>query len=411
MLRRFLYLAALGLLLPASTMAAVTITVFDVGQGDATLVESSSGMTLLFDAGPSASIANSKILPYLASKGITSLDYIVSSHYHADHIGGTVTVYNQMGAAHGVWDRGWSYTTATYSTYAATVAADRQALTQFKVLDLGAGVTATVLALNGNGVLSPPFNNSSRENEYSVALLIEAGDFDFFQGGDLPGTNSGGYVNIETSVAQTMLALGKADIEVYRVNHHGSYSSSNTYFLNTTTPEVAIISCGLNNDYGHPHEEPVVRMQQRGIHMYMTTAGGGYTLPPEYMTIANGNIVIQTTGYGTYTVNGDLWEMDEPAVSVLDVPAAFTLLGNHPNPFNPATVITFRSARGGSGQLLVYDLAGRRQWHAGFTAPAGDHQITWQARDLDGRMLPAGVYLYQVIMPEGRASGRMVLAK
>lgn len=411
MFHRFMPLALLGLFIPAACLAGVTITVLNVGQGDCTLVESTSGMTLLFDAGPSTQVANNVILPYLASKDIASLDYIVTSHYHADHIGGTVAVYNQKGAAEGVWDRGWSYTTQTYNNYAAAVAADRQTLSQFQVLDLGDGVTATVLALNGNGVLSSPFNNSDLENEYSVCLLIECGDFDFFQGGDLTGVTNSSYVNIETSVAQTMSALGKADIEVYRVNHHGSYSSSNTYFLNTTTPEVAIISVGDDNTYGHPHLEPLQRMQQRNIHVYMTTAGNGATLPPEDMTIVNGHIVIQTTGQGTYTVNGDLWEMDEGMSAAEDLPLAFALLGNHPNPFNPATVITFYSAHGGPGTLEIFDLTGRRHWHTGFTAPAGNHRLAWQARDLSGQPLPSGVYLYRVTMVEGQDSGRMVLAK
>jgi competence protein ComEC len=283
------------------------ITVFDVGQGDATLIRSPGGMTLLFDAGPSGS--HGIILSYLDNAGIDSLDYIVTSHYHADHVGAAAAVYNAKGARHGVWDRGWSYTTSTYDTYAATVSADRQTLTQGQILDVGQGVTATVLALNGNGVLDPPFHDSSRENEYSVALLIEYGDFSFFQAGDLPGITNSANRDIETSVAQTMVAMGRADVDVYRASHHGSYTSSNAFFLNTTTPGVAIIACGADNPYGHPHQEPVVRMQERNIHIYMTTEGAGHSLPPEDMTIVGGHIVIETTGYETYTVNGDIWDV------------------------------------------------------------------------------------------------------
>ncbi|MDY0109541.1 MAG: MBL fold metallo-hydrolase [Candidatus Krumholzibacteria bacterium] len=410
LMRSLTCLALATLLLPAVAPAGVTITVLDVGQGDATLVRSTSGTTLLFDAGPSGS--HTAILSYLASQGITALDYIVSSHYHADHIGGTVAVYQQTGATSGVWDRGWSYTTATYQNYAAAVAADRQTLTAGQVLDLGAGVTATVLALNGNGVLSPPFSNANRENEYSVALLIECGSFDYFQAGDITGVNDGSYVDIETSVAQTMSALGKANLEIYKVNHHGSYSSSNAYFLNTTTPEVAIISCGVDNSYGHPHAETLTRLQQRDIFVYMTTAGGGATLPPSEMTIVGGHVVIETTGYLTYTVNGDLWEMDEQGTGAWDsMPVLFALHGNHPNPFNPATVISFTSLRGGDGRLEIYDLAGRRQSSSTFSAPAGPYELTWHARDAAGRALPAGVYLYQIVLPDGRDTGRMVLAK
>jgi beta-lactamase superfamily II metal-dependent hydrolase len=364
---------------------------------------------LLYDAGPNGS-AQGVILPYLSSRNITSLDYIVTSHYHADHIGGVSGVYSQTGATNGVWDRGWSYSSQTYTTYSSAIWNNRYTLTQFQEIDLGDGVMATVMALNGNGVLDPPYNVSGDENDYSVVLLIEAGAFSFFIGGDLPGGGLGSR-NIETSVANVLVSLGKADVDVYRVNHHGSNSSSWTYFLNTLAPETAIISCGADNPYGHPHEGPVTRMDQRNIQMYMTTIGGSSFTLPEDLTVVGDNIIIETSGYDFYTVDGDIWELPSDVSSTEDFPSAFALLGNYPNPFNPATVITFTSAQGGPGQITVFDLSGSRHWQTSFTAPPGTYQITWQARDQMGRMLPAGVYLYQVIMPDGRDSGKMVLTK
>jgi len=406
-----LALAAILVLLPAGALAGVTITVLDVGQGDATLVRSTAGGTLLFDGGPNGR-GNDVVLPYLASQGITSLDYIVASHYHADHIGGLDEVYAQTGAQGGVWDRGWSYTTATYGSYATAVAADRQTLIPGQVFDLGDGVTVTCLALNGNGQLASPHDDSSLENEYCVALLVECGDFDYFQAGDLIGTDDAGHEDIETSVAQTLVALGKADLEVYKVNHHGSYTSSNAFFLNAVTPEVAVISVGLDNSYGHPHQEPMQRLQDRDVFVYLTTAGGGWVLPPEDQTVVGGHVEIVTDGSGTYTVDGDVWEMDEGGATVApSVPGAFVLLGNHPNPFNPATSIALRSERGGRGVLEVFDLAGRRHWTESFTAPAGRHALRWQGRDDRGRALPSGVYVYRVTLPDGAGSGRMVLAR
>jgi beta-lactamase superfamily II metal-dependent hydrolase len=403
-------LVALLLALPALASAAVTITVFDVGQGDATLVRSSAGGTLLFDGGPNGRGID-VIIPYLVAEGITSLDHIVASHYHADHIGGIDEVYERTGVTGGVWDRGWSYTTLTYSDYASTVAADRGTLVDGQVFDLGAGVTVTCIALNGNGQTSPPHTDGSLENEYCVALLVECGDFDYFQAGDLIGTDDGGHVDIETSIAQALQGLGKADLEVYKVNHHGSYTSSNAFFLNATTPEVAVISVGATNSYGHPHEEPMLRLQNRDIFVYQTTPGNGYVLPPQDMTVVGGNIEIVTDGIGTYTVDGETWQMDEQATDAPAVAATFTLLGNHPNPFNPSTSIVFESTGGGRGMLEVFDLAGRRHWTEAFTAPVGRHALTWQGRDAGGRTLPAGVYFYRVTLPEGGDTGRMVLAK
>lgn len=397
-----------SLLLAAACLASadVTISVLDVGQGDATLVESSSGMTLLFDGGGNGS-GNSVVLPYLASRGITELDYIVASHYHADHIGGLDEVYAQAGATQGVWDRGWSYTTLTYSSYASTVAGNRFTIADGQVFDLGDGVTVTCIGLNSNGRLNPPYSNSSYENEYCVALLIECGDFDYFQAGDLVGNPDSGDVDIETSVAQDLAAMGKADLEVYKVNHHGSYTSSNAFFLNTTTAEVAVISVGATNSYGHPHQEPMERLLDRDVFVYQTTPGNGYVLPPSNLSVVGGHVIIETTGYGTYLVDGDTWEMDEQGqVAVLPDAPAFTLLGNAPNPFNPATVIRMRSESGGPGLLEVFDVRGRQVARQTFLAQPGDAAVPWS-----GRHLSSGVYLYRVTLPEGSRGGQMVLAK
>lgn len=411
-MRRFSCLLAVPVLLAATAAeAGVTITVLDVGQGDATLVRSTSGATLLFDGGPNGTGA-SVILPYLASQGITALDFIVVSHYHEDHIGGLDEVYSHTGATGGVWDRGWSYTTVTYTNYANAVAANRHTLADGQVFDLGDQVTATCVCLNGNGELSAPFNDGDLENEYCVALLIECGDFDYFQAGDLIGTDDGGHVDIETGVGQKLLALGKANLEVYKVSHHGSYTSSNAAFLNATTPEVAVISVSDDNSYGHPHLETLQRLQARDVFVYMTSEGNGATLPPGDLTVVGGHVVIATGGTDTYTVDGDTWEMDEPGTAPVDAPAAsFALLGNHPNPFNPLTVVTFRSASGGAGCFEVYDLGGRRLWSEAFTAPAGLCRLPWRGLDQRGETLPAGVYLYRVSLPEGQDTGRMMLAK
>jgi len=404
-MRRFAVASLFVVALTTAASAGVTITVLDVGQGDATLVRSSSGMTLLFDGGPNGD-GEDVVLPYLASQGISELDYIVASHYHADHIGGLDEVYSHTGATYGVWDRGWTYTTITYGNYASSTSGNRFTIADGQVFDLGDGVTVTCLGVNGNGELNEPYSSSTLENEYCVALLVECGDFDYFQAGDLIGTNDGSHDDIETSIAQDLAAVDKADIEIYKVNHHGSYTSSNAAFLNGVTPEVAIISVGATNSYGHPHQEPMERLQARDVFVYQTTAGNGFVLPAADLRVVGGHVVIETTGQGEYTVAGDTWEMDEQGIAVESVPMLFSLLGNAPNPFNPVTVITFRSERGGRGLFEVFDLAGRRLSHRSFTAVPGEDSLRWS-----GRELSSGVYLYRVTLPEGVQSGQMVLAK
>ena len=385
-------------------IADVTIHCLDIGQGDATLIVSSSGQTMLVDGGNNG-MGNSVIVPYLASLGIGELDYMVATHYHADHIGGLDEVFQQVGVSENVYDRGWSYTTQTYNQYALAVATKRTTIIEDQVIHLGDGVTVTCLGLNGNGELSPPFDNSGYENEYCVTLLVECGDFDFFVAGDLIGTNLSGHKNIESSIAPEA-----GTIEVYRVNHHCSWTSSNTFFLSVIRPEVAIVSVG-NNSYGHPHQEVLDRLISFGAFVYQTEVGTGGTLPPQDLRVVSDHVIIVTDGYGEYWVDGDQYVMDEPVPTTVPDLARFELLGNYPNPFNPATSIIFISPRPGPARLTVFDLAGRLVWRNGFTAGEGRQSLLWHGTDLTGVALPTGIYVYQLELPDRVGTGRMTLIK
>lgn len=406
---RSLVAALISVLLSAAVLslpvrAGVIIHCLDVGQGDATLVVSDSGQSMLIDGGENG-LGADIIVPYLTSLGITELDYMIATHYHSDHIGGLDEVFHQIGVNQQVYDRGWNYPTTAYNQYAAVVSSRRATITDGQVIDLGDGVTVTCLGLNGNGQLSAPFNVTDYENEYSISLLIEAGDFDFFVAGDLIGINSGGHRDIESSVA-----LEAGEIEVYQVNHHASYTSSNSYFLALTQPEVAIISVGDDNPYGHPHQEILDRLSNLAF-IYQTETGSAGTLPPSDLRIVNDHILITTDGYDVYFVDGDQYVMDEPPITDVPGDPLFALLGNHPNPFNPSTRIVFSTARAGRGRLMVYDLTGRIVYRREFVAVQGEQSIQWPGTGQDGQALPSGVYIYQVEAAEGVGRSKLTLLK
>jgi len=385
----------------ASALAAgtLTITCLDVGQGDATLIESPSGMTLLFDGGDNHE-GDDVVIPFLQSRGITSLDYTVASHYHADHISGLEEVLNTIPVTGAVYDRGWSYTTTTYYNYVAAAGAQRTTLTAGQVIDLGDGVTVTCIALNAAGTRSSPFSNSSYENDYDVALVVSYGGFDYFQAGDL------------TSIVETAIATQAGDMDVYQVNHHASTTSSNATFLQAIQAEVAVVSVG-SNSYGHPAQSVLDRLVQYGSFVYQTENGSGGTLPAADLTVVGGHVVIQTDGGSTYTVDGDVWQTDEDVVAPAEdlMPVALQVLGNVPNPFNPMTQIRFTSAQDGPGRLDVYDLTGRRIWGRNLDVQSGDNAVVWNGKDAHGRAAAGGAYLYVVETAYGRDAGRMVLLK
>ena len=171
-------LGCLALLAAVGHATNLKIHCIDVDQGDCTLIVSPTGGTFLFDAGWNGK-GNSVVIPYLQGLGLTALDYVGASHYHADHIGGLDEVVNFLGIDSvrvAVLDRGWSYTTITYGDYADAVAPKRTTITDGQVIDLGGGTTVTCLGVNGNGELSPPFDDKYDENDLSVALLVEYGD-------------------------------------------------------------------------------------------------------------------------------------------------------------------------------------------------------------------------------------------
>lgn len=266
---------------------------------------------MLIDAGDNRKGTN-VVLPYLKGLGVTQLNYVVASHYHADHIGGIDEVINGGLSVTGlVYDRGASYHTQTYYDYVAAVGSKRTTITDGQIIDLGGGAKAKCVAVNGKDVLG-----ASNENDLCVALVISYGHFDYFTAGDLIGVNNGGYTDIESSVASEV-----GDIEVYRVNHHGSGYSTNQYFVDTIKPEVSVFSVG-DNTYGHPTQEVINRLAAANSYMYLTERGDpdrGGSVPPGKGEVVNGHIVITTDGVGDYTVNGDWYATDNTTAQVIAI--------------------------------------------------------------------------------------------
>ena len=289
----------------------LTVYILDVGQGDSALVVSPNGTTMLIDAGSNGK-GTGVVLPYLKGLGVTQLNYVVASHYHADHIGGIDEVIKGGISLTGLaYDRGRSYSSQTYNDYVAAVGSKRTMITDGQIINLGGEAKAKCVAVNGNGVLG-----ASNENDLCVALVISYGDFDYFTAGDLSGKTTSSYIDIETSVAPEV-----GDIEVYKVNHHGSRYSTSQYLVDIIKPEVSVFSLGNDNDYGHPTQEVIDRLAAADSYMYLTEEPPpeGGSVPPGKGEVVNGHIVITTDGVGDYTVNGDWYATDNTTAQVITV--------------------------------------------------------------------------------------------
>ncbi|MFZ1948270.1 MAG: MBL fold metallo-hydrolase [bacterium] len=387
-------------------LAALEIICLDVGQGDCTLIISPTGGTLLFDSGETGE-GSGTVLPYLQSRGIDALDYVVASHYHVDHIGGTDEVVNILSRDSirvAALDRAWSYTTQAYTQYVNAIGSKRATIADGQVIDLGGGVKVTCIGVNGNGVLSPPFDTKYDENDLCVALLVEYCDFDFFVAGDLSGVNSSSYHDIETSVAAEA-----GDVEIYRVDHHGSASNSNANLVSTLMPEASIISVG-SNSYGHPTQTVINRLVSYNSYIYQTELGNGGTIPSGKGEVVNGHVVISVQG-GSYTINGDVYSLGGAGVPGVPEENEPVLLTACPNPFSQGTVLSFRLGDQAAGQRVtvgIFDVTGRLVNVYPIVPAAGAGTLTWDGAARDGGDAPPGVYFVRVAGPYSGATHKII---
>lgn len=289
----------------ANPTAPLRITLLDVGQGDAALVETPGGATLLIDGGPPGT-GETVILPFLHERGITHLDATLASHYDIDHIGGLPEVFDGPdGKPHTAddllpdvcWDRGQSVPNdnPTIRDYASRRSACQRDLTAGMTLPFDASVTFTILAVNGlfaDGATVPLL--PSDENGHSAVLLIQYGNFQYLTSGDLSG--GGGNPPYTTVDLEAPLLPLLTPVSVLHINHHGSQTATSEQLLATTQPQAAVISVGNANPYGHPHRTVLDRLSARKIPIYLTEHGDNDL--PATATVMNGPITLTTTGEG-----------------------------------------------------------------------------------------------------------------
>lgn len=278
----------------------------DVGQGDGALLISPQGQTVLFDNGKRGLC--DRPVSYLQQLGISKIDYQIVSHYHDDHIGCTKEVLDKFPLQVASYDRGGTYTTETFNKYVAKVGSKRVLATPGTTITLDSGsanpVTIEIVALNGNGVVT------TNENDLSVVAVVHFGNFDSVIAGDLSGFETGSYEDIETSVGPKV-----GQVEVYKVNHHGSSYSSNDVWLTTIKPRIGVISTGTGNPHGHPTQDCLERLHTAGVKTYWTETGAGVEPEPGLDFVSGGTIVVQNSpGDTTFTVTYGTGQVDSYSV-------------------------------------------------------------------------------------------------
>ncbi len=238
------------------TNANLEVNFIDVGQADACLLES-DGHFMMIDAGNNDD--SDLILNYLNSKNVKTIDYMIGTHPHEDHIGSMDTVINNFDVDN-VYLPKILHTTKTFEDVLTAV--------ENKNLKIDEPVAGNEFYFNGMTVeILAPIREYSDLNDNSIVLKITDGDVDFLFTGD-----------IEKEAEYDIIQSGEnLSADVLKVAHHGSDTSSSEDFIKKVSPEYAVISVGKDNSYGHPEESTLDLFNRLNIETYRTDQSGTIT--------------------------------------------------------------------------------------------------------------------------------------
>lgn len=240
------------------------VAALDIGQGDSIVVIAPDGECMLVDGGNSAKDGNEVIVPYLRDHGCERLNVMVLTHPDADHVGGLPTVLRSIPVDVVVFT-GQVHTTQIYAEFLREVKNARKKYGTRVIKGLvGAevpfdpAVKVEVLAPDAKAVERDDMNNAS------VVIKLTYGRVSVLLTGDA-----------EKEEEEWMIDRG-ADLhaQILKVSHHGSRGGSSDPFLEAVGAEVALISCGAGNRYGHPHAEVLERLARHGVKVYRTDRQG-----------------------------------------------------------------------------------------------------------------------------------------
>jgi len=243
--------------------ASTEVDFIDVGQGDSILISTADSKHILIDAGPES--ADTTIISFLQGHSVTVVDALVITHPDADHIGGADEVLATFTVL-SVYHPGFVKDTVAYNNFIAAANAEGCPIyTDAQVdpgdyLQLSSSVTFQVIAIDAN---APDANSAS------IVIKMSYGTVDFLFEGDAPSA-------VEAQMMSN-LALN-LDVEILKVGHHGSSSSTSDAFLTATSPAVAVICVGAGNSYGHPTAQTLGRLSDHGTTVYRTDLDGAVVI-------------------------------------------------------------------------------------------------------------------------------------
>lgn len=244
-------LIIISLLIGCDKKSLLSIHMIDVGQGDSILVQTPTNKNILIDGGDEDS--ENIIISYLRQKRIKTIDIIIATHPDSDHIGSLDNIIKKFNVN---------------SIYMPEQSTDSEAYQNLinsctdKNLSIQHLYKNDVLNIDNNiniYVLSPSYIQEE-SNLNSIVFKLTFNDNSFLFMGDAE----------EENEKEILHSFKLNNINFIKIGHHGSNSSSSLEFIKKISPDIAAISCGYKNQYGHPHREVINNLKQNHVSIYRT---------------------------------------------------------------------------------------------------------------------------------------------
>ena len=288
--------AILILFLPGTWNAELLF--LDVSQGDSVLISTAEGTVILSDCGSSdvSKVGEYRLSPVLKQRGILLVDMAVVSHLDMDHMNGIKELLEHMPAYDGEvgFAAGYQGVVGIKELVLPVVAEKSEAYLELEALAREKKVA--VRYVQAKDILHReedflmeclyPYHAKESENDTSLVFLLQTPELLVWFMGDA-GTSSEAEL-MERLAAVDMSSLQKGRQVLLKVGHHGSKTSSGQTFLEFVQPNIAVISCGFQNSYGHPHQSVVERLEAMGSQVFRTDLQGAVVV--EFGELKNVNV-------------------------------------------------------------------------------------------------------------------------
>lgn len=252
--------------------------VFDVGQGDAIFLETPTHEQMLIDGGPSDAVLEKlgRAMPFWDR----TIDVILLTHPDADHLTGLVSVLERYRVGR-VVITGVEKNNTTYGAFVEAIQRGGVSVTNVRegdTLTLSSDAVFSILAPSEPRIRQP----TDRANTTSIIGRLDYQSFAVLFTGDSEKGNED----------ELLSANADLDVDVLKVGHHGSRTSTSQAFLEAASPEIALISVGRDNSYSHPHQDVLDRLISAGARILRTDTDGDIVL------FSDGESIRVSTGLG-----------------------------------------------------------------------------------------------------------------